>query len=72
MANFVNAILCRMLVEWNAFKKQERGAVDLVVIVVLIGIGIILAVFFRHNIERILGTLFGDIEQAGHNAVTGD
>lgn len=69
MANFVNAVLCRMLVEWDAFKKQERGAVDLVVIVVLIGIGIVLAVFFKNQIHDILEHLFGKIDQAGQDAI---
>ena len=58
MANYVNAILCRMMVEWNAFKKQERGAVDLVVVVVLIGIALALAVMFRKEIVKVLNTLF--------------
>lgn len=63
MANFVNAILCRMMVEWNAFKKQERGAVDLVVVVVLIGLALALAVLFRNQIIKVLNKLFSSIRQ---------
>ena len=55
----------------NAFLKDENGAVDLVTIVVLIGIAVVLAAFFRKQIKELLDTLFGIISGNATQAVTG-
>ncbi len=58
--------MCRI----NCLKEEERGAVDLVTIVVLIGIAIVLAVLFRSRIEALLGTLFDNIESNATKATS--
>ena len=47
----------------NAFFRKENGDVNIVSIVVLIAIALILAVFFRKNIEAIVTKLFKGINE---------
>lgn len=49
--------------------KEEKGAVDIVAIVVLIGIAVVLAVTFREQIGNLLDTLFAGISQNASKAV---
>ena len=44
------------------FMEDEHGAVDIVAIVVLIGIAVMLALFFRDQIKGILDQLFKNIK----------
>lgn len=60
--------LCRRV---EAFRREERGAVDIVAIVVMIGIAVLLAVVFRKQIEGLLKSLFGSIEESALEAVEG-
>ena len=50
---------------------DEKGEVNIVAIVVLIGIAVLLALVFKDNIERLLNTLFGTITENAENAVGG-
>lgn len=50
---------------------SEKGEVNIVAIVVLIGIAVLLAIFFRKQIENLLKTLFGSIENNANKAVSG-
>ena len=50
-------------------RKEERGAVDIVAIVVMIGIAVLLAVFFRKQITALLTNLFNTINTNATNAV---
>ena len=69
MTTFMIGIYCRMLVELNIFKKEERGALNLVEIVVLIGIAVALAVLFRTQIQNLLETLFSSINNNAQEAI---
>ncbi len=50
---------------------NEKGEVNIVAIVVLIGIAVLLAIFFRKQIEKLLNTLFSSIENNANKAITG-
>jgi len=59
-------------VQAHAIKEdlmEEKGAVDLIVIIVLIGIGIALAVIFRTQIEGIVTSLLGTVAEKADTAV---
>lgn len=53
----------------NYFLKKERGAVDIVAIVILIAVAIGLAVLFKDQLSGMLTDWFGDIKGAGGEAV---
>lgn len=50
---------------------DEKGEVNIVAIVVLIGIAVLLALIFKDNIETLLDSLFGTIEENAVSAVGG-
>lgn len=53
----------------QAFRREERGAVDVVAIVVMIGVAVALAVIFRDEIEKLITNLLGTIEGNATSAV---
>ena len=65
MFEVLDALYIGAMIHIKNFFTDEKGAVDLVAIVVLIGIAIALAVVFRTQIEKILNDLF---ESIGKNA----
>lgn len=50
--------------------KEERGAVDIVAIVVLIGIAVALAMLFKDQITTIMNNLFQNISDAASDATS--
>lgn len=50
--------------------SDEKGEVNIVAIVVLIGIAVLLALFFKEQIQGLLETLFGTIEKSATSAIT--
>lgn len=52
--------------------SDEKGAVDIVAIVVLIGIAVLLAVIFKDQIAALLESLFGTITENANNTVNGE
>lgn len=52
------------------FFSDEKGEVNIVAIVVIIGIAVLLALIFKEQISNLLDTLFGTINQSATNAVT--
>lgn len=65
-------ILCSRLLEGaHSFWSDEQGDVNIVSIVVLIGIAILLAIFFREQIEGLLNSLFDVINGNAESAVSG-
>ena len=51
--------------------SEEKGEVNIVAIVVLIGIAVLLALIFKDQIENLLDTLFGTITKNAVDAVGG-
>ena len=51
--------------------SDERGEINIVAIVVLIGIAVLLALIFKEQIQNLLETLFGTITENANNAVGG-
>ena len=50
--------------------KSEKGEVNIVAIVILIGIAVLLAIFFRGAIEELLSNLFETINESAQSAIT--
>ncbi len=50
--------------------NEEKGEVNIVAIVVLIGIAVLLAIFFREQIQGLLESLFKTITGTATDAVT--
>ena len=57
---------------FSKFMCDEEGDVNIVSIVVLIGIAVLLAVFFKGQIMDLLETLFGTIKDKANSAVSGE
>lgn len=51
--------------------SDEKGEVNIVAIVVLIGIAVLLALIFKDQIVSLLETLFGTITENANDAVGG-
>lgn len=51
------------------FKNEEKGAVDIVAIVILIAVAIGLVAIFRNQLSGLLQRWFGTIGTAGEDAV---
>lgn len=51
--------------------SDEKGEVNIVAIVVLIGIAVLLALIFKEQIELLLENLFDTITNSAQNAVGG-
>lgn len=51
--------------------SDEKGEVNIVAIVVLIGIAVLLALIFKDQIQKLLETLFGTITKNANDAVGG-
>ena len=52
--------------------SDERGEVNIVAIVILIGIAVLLALIFKDQIENLLNTLFETITKNANSAVGGE
>lgn len=49
--------------------KNEKGEVNIVAIVILIGIAVLLAFFFKDKIKDLLNNLFNGINQTATNVI---
>lgn len=67
MDNFAMRMYAKLLQAKRDFCEEECGAVDIVAIVVLIGIAVVLALFFKDQIVGILRTLFSNIDSAAQS-----
>lgn len=48
----------------KSFQKEERGAVDIMAVVILIAIAIALAIIFKERIKTIIENLFDNMDQS--------
>lgn len=69
MMDLINVTLIRAKNAFDSFMKEEKGAVDLVVIVVLIAIALVLAALFRKQIGQLLDSLFETMNEKAKEAV---
>lgn len=69
MLNLMTSLYIALCIRFDEFKHEERGAVDIVAIVVMIGIAVLLAVLFKNQITGLLETLFGTITENATSAV---
>ena len=69
MMDLINVTLIRAKNAFDSFMKEEKGAVDLVVIVVLIAIALVLGALFRRQIGELLDKLFETMNQKAQEAV---
>ncbi len=58
-------------IKLRSFFSDEKGDVNIVSIVVLIGIAVLLAIVFRGQIEKLLTSLFETITGSATKAVSG-
>lgn len=65
-----NAMLINLYTKTLHAIEEERGEVNIVTIVVLIGIAVLLALIFKDNIKALLDSLFAEINNQATNAVT--
>lgn len=63
MTKKINMAAIRLKVFIDSFLHQERGAVDIVAIVILIAIAVVLAVFFKDQIAKLLRTMMKTIQE---------
>lgn len=70
MLNAVKYLYVMLNCGVRSFAKEEKGAVDIVAIVVMIGIAVLLAVLFRTQITQLLNTLFETISGNAEQAVS--
>lgn len=71
MMQLFPAVYAYVLCKWNTFKSEERGAVDIVAIVVMIGIAVLVAAVFNRQIQSLITTLFGQIQTNAENTING-
>ncbi len=70
MLEYLNNLCILLTMKVNNFIEEEKGAVDLVAIVVLIGIAVVLALLFRTQIEGLLNSMFSTISENAQNAIS--
>lgn len=70
----MNAVMMMLFVKMQQakqhFLEEERGAVDIVAIVVLIGVAVALALFFKDQIAHLLDVMFDNIGDAASGATS--
>ncbi len=69
MRLFLDYIVVMARIKAMGFVQEEDGEVNIVSIVVLIGIAVLLAVFFRNHIVNLLNSLFSTINNAANSAM---
>ncbi|MBE6961232.1 MAG: flagellin-like protein [Ruminococcaceae bacterium] len=70
---FQNMMLLGSMAKYRLKKlfAEEKGEVNIVAIVVLIGIAVLLALFFKEQIQNLLESLFDTIGKNAQDAVGG-
>lgn len=63
MLEVLDTLYIGAMIHIKNFFTDEKGAVDLVAVVVLIGIALALAVIFRKRIGQVLENMFSSIDE---------
>lgn len=66
---YIKALTAKLLLAEKL--KEEKGEVNIVAIVVLIGIAVLLAIIFKDAIGKLLESLFKTINSSATNAIKG-
>ena len=69
MLLFLDYIVMMARIKATQFLQEEEGDVNIVSIVVLIGIAVLLAVFFKNQIVNLLNNLFKTINDSANSAM---
>ncbi len=69
MLLFLDYIVVMARIKAMQFLQEEDGDVNIVSIVVLIGIAVLLAVFFKNQIVNLLNSLFKTINNSANTAM---
>lgn len=69
MDRFAMQLYTKLLLLKQDFLEEERGAVDIVAIVVLIGIAVAIALIFRNQITGLITDLFGQIKSNANEVI---
>lgn len=69
MLNVVDRMYIAAQAKWNKFRREERGDVNIVSIVVLCGIVIALAIVFRDQLAGLIKGVLGDVQSRASTVV---
>ena len=69
MIKFIDKVVFGVRRRADEFFHKENGEVNIVAIVVLIGIAVLLAIFFKDQIGNLLKSMFGTIENGADGAL---
>lgn len=70
MLNVVDRMYIAAQAKWNKFRREERGDVNIVSIVVLCGIVIALAVVFRKQLASLITNVMTEVETKASKVAT--
>lgn len=72
MLNVVDRMYIAAQAKWNKFRKEERGDVNIVSIVVLCGIVIALAIVFRDQLAKVIENVLKTVQGRADSVVVQD
>lgn len=72
MLNVVDRMYIAAQARWNKFRKEERGDVNIVSIVVLCGVVIALAIVFRDQLAGVIKNVLQSVQGRANEVVKQD
>lgn len=69
MTKKINMAAIRLKVFIDSFLHQERGAVDIVAIVILIAVAVVLALVFKDGITEVVKNMIENISNKANKAL---
>lgn len=69
MTKKINMAAIRLKVFIDSFLHQERGAVDIVAIVILIAVAVVLALVFKDGITKVVKNMIENISNKANEAL---
>lgn len=69
MTKKINMAAIRLKVFIDSFLHQERGAVDIVAIVILIAVAVVLALVFKEGITKVVKNMIENISNKANEAL---